>query len=269
MGCDFGKKSISSLMTFEPSKKKGTKPSEIPGLALWLDANQGVQLDASSGVTQWADQAGLGSPSTPLAVQNPMGNQPPRYTPLEPLLNGRPCIHFTSPDQELRLSGGDPGSVFATTQMSFGVVFISNRSDPQTIVSIGWNQNPAYDPFFSLQQSESHFLSGYTHNTQTPEHRTIQAGSLIQNRPQILISEFTYQGSTINYLNGNRGTLDNVTQYDINPATLGSIHQLKVGGEFLGKIVEVVFFQRRISNSERKALECFWSDQYGLTSLCQ
>lgn len=67
-------------------------PTAIPGLAMWLDASQGVQL-STMGVVSWQDLASGNSPE-----QLDRGSQPSLRANA---INGRPAVHFDGNDQYL------------------------------------------------------------------------------------------------------------------------------------------------------------------------
>ncbi len=266
LACDFGGKGIESL-EFLSISDSGKSPKEIPGLVYWADANYGITLDSAGQVLEWRDQS-ASTPGLALSLINNASGIRPQYIPLETNLNGYPAVHFTAQNQVLNFKGPDYASVFSSTNVSFGAVLIPNISSTGFFFRVGWNVSSAYETFFSLGQNANSFLTGFTKNSQKPAHHQTIAGTYQINRPFILIGEFTWNGSTINYVNGTRGVLDNQSIYNINPATLGQISRLRVGGDYTGKIAEIVYYQRRIGNQERHSLECHWIKKYRILSKC-
>ena len=70
-------------------------PSSIPGLAFWIDATHGVDVDGNGAVTTWHDQSTNHYDAKPAA----QGTLPP--TLVANALGGKPVVHFSSADPDL------------------------------------------------------------------------------------------------------------------------------------------------------------------------
>ena len=96
-------------------------PLQLPGLALWLRADQGVTL-TSGKVSLWADQSGNGND----VVQNTGANQPTLSTNA---IGGRSAINFagttfmTNSNTNIVSAGGSPYSVLVVAKQGTGALF--------------------------------------------------------------------------------------------------------------------------------------------------
>jgi len=68
-------------------------PTNISGCLLWLEADAGVQTNASGGVTNWLDQSGNGNDAVSMATNT--------FPPLvQNVLNGNPVIRLSGADDD-------------------------------------------------------------------------------------------------------------------------------------------------------------------------
>ena len=75
------------------------QPNSIPNLALWLNADSGIVLNAGK-VSEWNDQSGNNND----VIQTVAGSQP-TYIPLDPSLNNHALIGFDGLDEYYPVDG--------------------------------------------------------------------------------------------------------------------------------------------------------------------
>lgn len=75
----------------------GFLPTDVAGLMLWLDANEGITID--TGVSNWADQSGNGND----AVQTTSVNWQPTYNATG--LNSKPTVVFDGSNDLMTIPG--------------------------------------------------------------------------------------------------------------------------------------------------------------------
>lgn len=138
-------------------------PANLSGLSLWLKADAGVTLSGSN-VTAWADQSGSNITLTPIDQNAPLF--------AASVINGRPCIEFTSANDE-----GLNQATFSLT--NFTIFFVSKQKSNNTgrVIS-SYNDNvligtwfdtnetpPAYSDRFYGGEGNGWIFEGTTQNT--------------------------------------------------------------------------------------------------------
>jgi hypothetical protein len=128
-------------------------PLSVPGLALWVRGDAGLELDAASRVGSWRDQSGRGND----LVQPTPALQP---VAVPGLANALPAVHFDGTDDLLRFAtrlAGTVRTVFAVAweDTDAGAVSRSLLGDDSTLDFHGgapywWNWQP---PYASTSQS--------------------------------------------------------------------------------------------------------------------
>jgi hypothetical protein len=106
-----------------------SKPTDIPGIVLWLKADEGVTLDGSNKVSQWNDLSGNNNHMT----QSVSGNRP-NWNLATDRINNKPTVSTdTSAVQYLRLDSLVP--VIATEEYTFICVAKASGAQSYIVVS--------------------------------------------------------------------------------------------------------------------------------------
>ena len=90
-------------------------PPDLPGLVLWLESTQGLQLSGSN-VREWIDQSPVGG-NNALQVT---GAKKPGYTASDANFNGKPSVNFDGAAQYMTFTAGAGISAFPCTVIVCG-----------------------------------------------------------------------------------------------------------------------------------------------------
>ena len=233
-------------------------PFPTSGLKLWLEADAGVTLNGST-VSQWADQSGSGtnasqgtSASQPILVAN--------------ALNGKPALRFDGSNDYMTFNLPINGLTGMT------VLLVSSNRASQTAGSsqaeyaaIFWNETTSWGTvYLSPFQSQVAWRFGTTqvYNRQ------------IYTRPSSVGSGYTRTtmkhdgpaGTDTLYVNGVQvqsatGKLSSLTGHQ-DTGNLGRGYNNNT--YFNGDIVEVLVYNRTLSDSERQSVEQYLGTKYNL-----
>ncbi len=274
--CDLGLSSISSLSTlFSPPPS--SQPNQLNSLALWLDADRGIQLDSQGRVQSWADQAKLYPGNEMSFVSDTPANRP-TYPSQVPLLNGMPAVELDGVQQWMHFTGPDTRGIFASLQLTVGMVVVAEPANDGILFDLGWDGVDALGRFlnFRVSQNSFDFQATGKNATQNPESYSHPMGAFESGKAYLLFGIYKYDGSVMTYTNGNPGTLDNQHSYLVNPVSLGSVRYLSIGNHspenkyFKGKLAELFVYQRDLNIEERRRLECGLALKYRIQDfVCQ
>jgi len=233
-------------------------PFPTSGLKLWLEADAGVTLNGST-VSQWADQSGSGtnasqgtSASQPILVAN--------------ALNGKPAVRFDGSNDymtfNLPINGLTGMTVFLVSSNRANQTAGSSQAE---YAAIFWNETTSWGTvYLSPFQSQVAWRFGTTqvYNRQ------------IYTRPSSVGSGYTRTtmkhdgpaGTDTLYVNGVQvqsatGKLSALTGHQ-DTGNLGRGYNNNT--YFNGDIVEVLVYNRALSDSERQSVEQYLDGKYNL-----
>ncbi|MFC1659029.1 LamG-like jellyroll fold domain-containing protein [Pseudomonadota bacterium] len=242
--------SISEMDDIEThlSNKWGVTMSDIPteNLRLWFDANDvnTITKDGSNNVSAWNDKSGNGNHATQATF-----SYKPVYVPSG--LNGKGTIRFDGTDDRMATSlnlSSPPYSVFVV----FNYLNLESAVPSAVRRAVQGSNNWLIGPYSSQIR---HYAGGWV-SYSLP---------LIQNTFYVTSAINTGSGSTF-YINGANAT-DSST-----PVTApGTIH-LGAGGAYPGEpldgdIAEVIIYDRALSDSERREVESYLSNKWGVAAI--
>jgi hypothetical protein len=238
-------------------------PSAISGLRTWLKSDAGVTI--ATGVSNWMDQSGIGNDFD----QATAGSQP-GFVGSDSLFNGRSSLTFSG-SQSLGRSVGD--STFGTSEATWAVVysvdsgvtsgtlFTFGKSGTST-VNNGWRTTTAQQGGPANQYIELFSLTSGSGLIQTPDTFIYTQG--IAN---IAIGHWSSTSGVLNlYLNGQQATASGTADM-----TLGNIYKMTIGdanfgsNPLIGRIAEVILYNRAIVAAELNQLQCYLSIRYNIT----
>lgn len=229
------------------------------GLQLWLNADS-LSLQNGAAVSQWADQSGNNN-----NVSQPVAGSQPIYQ--SNILNGHPVVRFDGVSQYL--SGATTPGLMPTTATVIAVYRpLSVLSHSQRIIS--QPHNPAY-----AQPAVSWSLSAGSPNNTIPKaqfavastkYETPAGGSTPLVVANMLVS--TCDGSAHRfYLNGALVGSTTVAGGIAYAAPQSFYVGTDLGGESLnGDVAEVLVYNRVLTDGERKNVELYMGDKYGIVT---
>ncbi|MBY0471895.1 LamG domain-containing protein [bacterium] len=237
-------------------------PSTISGLRTWLKSDAGVTI--ATGVSNWGDQSGIGNDFD----QATAGSQP-GFIASDSLFNGYSSLSFNG-SNSLARSVGD--STFGTSEATWAVVysvdsgvttgtlFTFGKSGTST-VNNGWRTTTAQQGGPTNQYIELFSLTAGSVLVQTPD--TI---IYTQNIANIAIGHWSSSTGVLTlYLNGQQATAGGTADM-----TLGNIYKMTIGdanfgsNPLIGRIAEVILYNRAIVAAELNQLHCYLSVRYNI-----
>jgi hypothetical protein len=124
-------------------------PSNLPGLALWLEAGASVTTDPSGGVLAWTDQSGAGHDAS-------QANPSSRAQLVSGALNGNPVLRFNGTTSFLNVTG----QVLTSQQFTvFAVVNDLGVSD--------YAYREVFSNWYPLANEDSSVFFGLAHENPT------------------------------------------------------------------------------------------------------
>jgi|GEM_PF-5552139 len=131
-------------------------PAAIPGLALWLDANDSatLTLDGSSNVSQWLDKGPNAYPFVQISSA-----KRPKY--LTNVINGLPVVRTDSVDDVLTAAGIPVGNIFGSGGTTFTAIYFGQRvaDTGRTFASLRMASNERFEFDHDIpSQSAAHGL---------------------------------------------------------------------------------------------------------------
>ncbi len=254
-----------------PGVADALTPSAVPsgGLAMWLEADQGVTTNASGLVSRWADQSGHGRDA---AQTNPLYQ--PALVGANPEVGGRPTVRFALGANGLSGQGQTlpfDGSFIANTDYTVFAVAARDRGGPYG----SGNDAQALANFFvtgSSAAANSSFIVGW-------ENGTTLRFSQFANDLDLTVPAWngSRMWSLMTFLldgGAGRSTFLGVTQSagasNTNRTRLASNAGANIGRFaatqywFQGDVAELVFFDHALTCSERMAVEQYLAGKYSL-----
>jgi hypothetical protein len=113
------------------------KPTEVPGVVLWLKADEGITLDSSNRVSQWDDLSGNNNHCT----QSTSGNRP-YWNLASDRINGKATVSSSTAGLNY-LNCNTLASVF--TSQVYTVVAVRKSTSQQVLFAASDNTTAAYD----------------------------------------------------------------------------------------------------------------------------
>lgn len=233
------------------NQSRAFAPTDIPGLALWLDASDAatITLDGSNNVSQWNDKSGNGRNFTQgTALQRPSRTLAGQ--------NGLNVVTFDGADDNLSSSLG----VLSLSDVSCFVVASTNfgGSTGRTLISCPQANGSHTDPFFRW--------SIFAGNTGTFDSRWngvagVTASVVLANSAQIIGID-TVAGKY--YVNGTEvysRTPTTITYPNSVPCVIG-----RNGGgseSWRGFVAEVIVYGKGLSAPERSSVESYLRSKWG------
>lgn len=227
-------------------------PDTIPGLVLWLDANQGVTL-VGGGVSQWDDQSSSGNDFS----QASAGNRP-TYSSLA--INGHPSIQFDGSVPQWLLGGPGPNfsfSLFTVQAIIHGHIDVNPIIGCDGLLSLWYGG----DPTIAFQT----LLTWYNGSGNT----TIDSGVPAFDDP--FLAELTDDGTNIPKIYFNGTLEDTLGIHDTDNNALNAAN-LVVGldntaaptYQFWGSIGEILIYNSVLSDTDRHRVEFYLNNKWSL-----
>lgn len=245
-------------------------PSQISGLALWLDAGAGVTTDGSNGVDEWQDQSGNGRNVTPFTATKPT------YNSSNANFNSEPTIDFGDGDDGL--SGLFKAIGRGNTNMT--LITVARH------VSINSTIPYLYEEFDSVNLGTTTIDNTLQLSNQAgdpPEFRFQNGDGLLgsnsplnQNAAIIIVHAGTgYPGlaGLVLALNGDESKNNNSSWTGGSPTSPDTADSTMIGGNHFGSatrnmegsIAEVLVYDKDLTTAELNNLANYLGDKYGIT----
>lgn len=242
-------------------------PTEISGLALWLDASDGATLFQDSAATTpatatsdpvgaWLDKSG----NARHATQSSSGSRP---TISATLTNGKRALAFNGTSSTLAIANyaGESGVSGLTRYM-----VMSQPTAAGFLTGTGGSGGN----FFQQVSFEGRFFSGSAYRSVSmPLYSYLNAGT------RILCSVYSGSAATVSdgiqpYGDGallpqlaTNGTLPTTLSGSASTYFLGS--NLNANNFFNGRTLEVLTYNRELTSTERRRVEQYLATKYGIT----
>ena len=246
-------------------------PADVPGLALWLDADGSrVSKNADNLVSAWSDVTDQANNVTPDNVAQNDPDRRPRW--VDRAINGRPAIQFDGGDYlnntaNNLVAAGDARTVFVVGRLedraTGATVFAFRRSTSADKPLFGVNLYAGGDPpsMFLVYTDGSHG------NRNTPIAEPNVALEAIR-RPFISTHRSAGSDHTIGVdLNGVPLKINSAAKVSIEGGldgfTVGGSENLPDAG-WRGLIAEVLIYDRELKADERKQVGSYLATKYGI-----
>ena len=235
----------SSTISFRNYGSNISKPNQISGLSWWLDATKGVELDTTGTVKTWRDQSGNGKDAQMLN-----STEQPAYKPIS--VNNQPTVDFDGVNDSLSL----PSSVTHSSQFTRFVIAKTDTLTGSRMI-YGRNINGSHKFGFVEGTMFTRIVSSGSSEVAYP-FAAGQFGLTSIQRDENNKIDVTVNAATPTRLFSNAAqTGDNITEV-IGKGDLGA-------GQFWdGEIAEIISFNRKLTDNERKEVECYLSVKYNL-----
>lgn len=221
-------------------------PTNVPGLQLWLDANDASTFSFASGslVSQWSDKSGNARHFV-IVTSSP--------TRTAGLVNGKAAVDFSSVNQYLR-------TAVSVTLLQPITIFTVAVNDLLATVNRGRVLTNRVDSNFAVIHSDGGSLSDTV---------VLMAGTANVNGPDNAISNTTqHQGTCITDGSASRIRVDGVSSGPVSPGGsslfLGTLGAAFDGTKSLdGKICEVLIYSGALSSTYYLAVEAYLKAKWG------
>jgi len=228
--------------------------SELPreGLALWLDATQGVTTNSSGNTTVWADQSGNGRNAT-----NP-GSTGPTVTAD---INGRPTLRFTK-SQSHYLAGVGPSGISNLTVYIVHKLTTVNTGGGTTyalLATDAWVDSGVSGRSVHINADIRLMYAVYAHNG---------SGLTSYSAGTVQIDEILdTNGSYALFLNGE----PNGNNSTARPGWIKNLSAFRIGAwnasrYFDGSIGEILIYTNALGTVERQAVGVYLKRKWGISA---
>jgi hypothetical protein len=228
----------------------------LDGLQLWLAADAGTILGSGDTVVQWADQSGnannaaqLDETMAPVLAAN--------------AVNGRPALRFDGVNDFLEVPDSDSVSIVGDIT-TFYVVNIPDYANYREIWGKTVNNQPGPTDIYAAQGNGRPVA--YRGNGATGQQVT---GTRAYPTGGFILAGLDHVGTRLtHYLSGAPNGSGIIT-----PAVADGDRPLRIGTRddsftrFKGDMAELVIYNRGLSAAERRSLERYLTEKYGLPGL--
>ena len=232
------------------SNKIITKPTQIDGCTLWLDADDG---DSVIGTATWVDKSGQGHNLVSTLLES-SGASAPVLT--ENVINGRSAMKFDGTDDYMRIV--DTLDVSATSGFTQFFVF-RNVAAPSTCVVGGLAQAGASSNFVQLAEDKFGFGGGGT--------ATVVSSAVRPHTPFIVMGRRVSGSGTL--------AVDakwNGVSYAGTTSAYGTVDRFHIGGNsydsgsqyYNGYICEVIVYNTNLSDTQVEQVELYLSRKWNI-----
>lgn len=235
-------------VTLGPGVRNAFSPLQLPGLLLWLRADQGI-TSASNKVSQWADLSGNGNHAS-----QGVGASQPTWVPNA--INGRPALDFSGANTFMDTSaatiiptGGTPYSVLVVAKNGSGALFTLRRSTNYSASKFKGTTTLVYGDggVGSASVADTSAETQSAVNAFKSCHRYTGSGQT----PQVYLNEVARP------VTGTQTTESGSSGY-----VLGA--DATAGDAWLGLIAEIIVTSNAISSTYRKRVEQYQRDFFGV-----
>ena len=227
-----------------------TKPTQIDGCTLWLDADDEESVVST---TNWLDKSGQGHHLASTLLES-SGASAPVLT--KNVINGRSAMKFDGTDDYMRIV--DTLDVSATTGFTQFFVF-NNVSAPSTCVVGGLAQSGASSNFVQLAEDKFGFGGGGT--------ATVVSTAVRPNTPFIVMGRRVSGSGTV--------AVDakwNGVSYAGTTSAYGTVDRFHIGGNsydsgsqyYNGYICEVIVYNTNLSDTQVEQVELYLSRKWNI-----
>jgi len=233
-------------------------PNTIPDLLLWLKADAGVTQVAGS-VTQWADQSGNGYHMVP-------GTSPNYVTGV---VNGNPVIRFGGSQFLTNSAVPTPTNptiiVVSSAQTSGNTRIVSHGSSTQSDGwALWWDFANQFRVAFPVKTTPGDPTTWYKYYV--PIATKISSAGVFSINTGIHygpVNQVSHDGGYIQQDTGPDPTID----YGTAPVffNVGAHGDVSPAGTLVGDVAEVIYYNRAITDIERKGIEVYLSQKYAIT----
>jgi hypothetical protein len=228
-------------------------PEAVPGLSVWLKADEGVTL-AGGAVETWADQSRAGNDAT----QSTLSSRPKL---VNNAIGGKRSIKFDGADDFLTLPPGF--SDFNAGMTVFVVAHPTSMTDEATFFDLG-NAEAADNITFGREAASSTLalrVYSASHASSILGEETIK-----ENRFQLFEAVQQPSGSAELFKNGESvkvGSLEVPTNTNRSRNFIAKSNW-ESRSFFEGEIAEILIFNKAISAEDRQAMELYLAQKYNL-----
>lgn len=222
-------------------------PQTTSNLVLWLRGDAGLTIDGSNKVSAWSDQSGNGHHALPAT-----STASPTLT--MSALNGLPVVQFNS-------AGGTRLSISNSTLLNpsagVSVMAVVRRTSGATVARVLSKTNGSTG--YGLDFSNGTTVRSLINNTSSA---STTLAATISGVVAAIYS--TTDGNKI-YVNGGAPVLATYSTAIVSNTTSVGLGGDAVGGSYLdGEIAELLVFNKAITDDERKDVEAYLYEKYGV-----
>jgi hypothetical protein len=227
-------------------------PTQISGLALWLDASDDAQVTADVGITTWRDKSGNGRNAT----QGVGTKQPIRSN----TINGKKVLTFQGSDDTMSVA--NVAAFNATSQ----TIIVVSRQSAAANQALFYKASATSANGVVLRYRTGTTIWLYQKNDGTSELLSNNSNTNTNTNVYTTVLQPTSQAGFVNGSAPTNGLATNTVTsvYDDTGALwIGSRRDI---GEYLaGDVCEVLWWPRALSTAERQQCERYLGGKWGIT----